>query len=150
MKKKLYLGFCALLVLFTVGCEVKPDRKVLIDYLNFKFNDVEADYSDAYNPKKGNYTDGAERYSYKIIGTMDVTLKDDVKEPFQIYQYDYCIYDECERNVDDNYVYIYLVKLLELYNKEHEDNPLYLNINTDSLGCSYFVINTCWGGIVCS
>ena len=148
MRKKLCVFLCAIMILFTVGCENKSNKK-LVEHLNFRFNDIEAEYSEVYDPKDGNYTDGAEKYSYKINKAIDVTLDDGLKEPFQVYEYKICKYDECETKVDDNYVYIYLTKLLDMYNQEHEDDQLYLNVNTDSLGGKYFVSNSYGGVCIC-
>ena len=149
MKKKICLSICLIMILFTLGCEYKTKERDLVKYLDFRFKDVELEHSEIYYPKEGTYTDGSERYSYQIFGVIDVSINDDVDTKFQVYEYNICRYDECEKKTGDNYDYVYGNYLIKEYNKEHESDPLYLDMNTDNLGGKYFVNNIASGLMMC-
>ncbi len=150
MKKNIFLSICILMVIITLGCEYKTKERDLEEYINFRFQEVELEYSEVYNPNEGNYNDGSERYTYKVLGATDVIIDDEVKEKFQVYEFNTCKYDECEKRISDNYDYVYSKYLLDKYNEEHKDNPLYLNINTDTVGGKYFIDNVVAGVTNCS
>ena len=146
--KKIMVLVVVLFAFLAIGCEYKTNRKTLTNYVNFKFDSIEWDRTDMYVPENQNKKDENKAVSYQILGTIDVTLKDDINLPFQVYEYEICNYDRCEISINDNYVYIYGKHLLEEFNKDRE-KELNLLIDNDTIGDKYFVMGNPKGFINC-
>ena len=146
--KKIMVLVVIVFAFLTMGCEYKTNKKTLTNYVKFKYNDIEWESTDVYVPEGHNNKNEDEAVSYRILGVIDVTLKDDINLPFQVYEYEICNYDRCEISVNDNYVYVYSSHLLEEFNKD-EENDLNLLIDTDMMAGKYFVLSNNKGFINC-